>query len=276
MPPARTSSEASSHGDLACAWSRSAMTSSLGESGLSVFHAGHWLWQRPHSVQVVKSSRPFQVKSSTLPTPSAASSSRSSTFSKSSTSPPTRIGCSSPRLVRPSAWRLKKMLKKARKRCQATPIVGCRAIVIIHAKEMRILIAAMMTMRFLIVSSESPVKKLPIQPVSGKCRRACPCRCRACAPSVHSSARSRPMQMVTPRIVELDVVGLPPRRAEEAAAAPVLAGGRARVVLLPDRDEHEDAEEAREGEEVGDPLVGEEVADDRQREVRRRRAGRRR
>ena len=48
---------------MACAWSRSAMTSSLGESGLSVFHAGHWLWQRPHSVHVVKSSSPFQVKS---------------------------------------------------------------------------------------------------------------------------------------------------------------------------------------------------------------------
>ena len=40
------------------------MMSSLGDSGFSVFHAGHWLWQRPHSVHVVKSSRPFQVKSS--------------------------------------------------------------------------------------------------------------------------------------------------------------------------------------------------------------------
>ena len=46
------------------------MISSLGDSGFSVFQAGHWDWQRPHSVQEVKSSRPFQVKSSTLPTPS--------------------------------------------------------------------------------------------------------------------------------------------------------------------------------------------------------------
>ena len=88
------------------AWSRSAITSSLGDSGLSVFQAGHWDWQRPHSVQVVKSSRPFQVKSSTLPTPSAASSSRSSIFSKSIGSPPTLIGCSAPSEVRPSACRL--------------------------------------------------------------------------------------------------------------------------------------------------------------------------
>ncbi len=176
------------------------MTSSLGLSGLSVFHAGHWLWQRPHSVHVVKSSRPFHVKSSTLPTPSAASSSSSSTFSKSSTSPPTRIGWSSPRLVRPSAWRLKKMLKKARKRCQATPIVGCSAMVIIHAKEMMILIAAMTTMRFSMAPIDRPVKKLPIQPVSGKCR-ALSMPVPVLRARVHSSARSRPMQRVTPRIV---------------------------------------------------------------------------
>ena len=167
MPAARTSSDASSQGDLACAWSRSVMTSSLGESGLSVFHAGHWLWQRPHSVHVVKSSRPFHVKSSTLPTPSAASSSRSSTCSKSSTSPPTRIGWSSPRLVRPSAWRLKKMLKKARKRCHATPIVGWRAMVIIQANEMRILTAATTTMTFSSVSTSSPLKSSPSHAVIG-------------------------------------------------------------------------------------------------------------
>ena len=167
MPAARTSSEACSQGALACAWSRSAATSSLGESGLSVFHAGHWLWQRPHSVHVVKSSSPFQVKSSTLPTPRAASSSSSSTFSKSSTSPPTLIGCSSPRLVRPSAWRLKKMLKKARKRCQATPMVGVSAMVIIHAKLIRILIAATTMMAVSSVPADRPAKLSPSQPVSG-------------------------------------------------------------------------------------------------------------
>jgi hypothetical protein len=65
---------------------------------------------------------------------------------------------------------------------------------------------------------------------------------------------------------ELDVVRLPPGGAEEAAAAAVLAGGRARVVPLADRHEHEDADEAREGEEVGDPLEEEEVPDEWQRE----------
>src|SRR3954470_16374568 len=51
------------YGAWAYAWSRSPITNSLGDNGFSVFQAGHWLWQRPHSVHVVKSSRPFQVKS---------------------------------------------------------------------------------------------------------------------------------------------------------------------------------------------------------------------
>ena len=48
---------------------------SLGESGLPVFHAGHWLWHRPHSVQVTRSSSCFQVKCSILPAPKIVSSS---------------------------------------------------------------------------------------------------------------------------------------------------------------------------------------------------------
>ena len=31
------------------------MMTILGDNGFPVFHAGHWDWQRPHSVQVVKS-----------------------------------------------------------------------------------------------------------------------------------------------------------------------------------------------------------------------------
>ena len=54
---------------MAYAWSRRSRMSSFGDSGLPVFQAGHCDWQRPHSVQVAKSSRPFQVKSSILPTP---------------------------------------------------------------------------------------------------------------------------------------------------------------------------------------------------------------
>src|SRR3954467_11514657 len=54
------------------------MITILGDSGLPVFHAGRWLWHRPHSVQVVKSSIPFQVKSSILPRPKTSSSPGSS------------------------------------------------------------------------------------------------------------------------------------------------------------------------------------------------------
>ena len=39
------------------------MTRSFGESGLPVFHAGHALWQRPHSVQAYRSSICFHVRS---------------------------------------------------------------------------------------------------------------------------------------------------------------------------------------------------------------------
>ena len=42
--------------------SRRSMMRSFGESGLSVFQAGQADWQRPHSVQVAKSSICFQVK----------------------------------------------------------------------------------------------------------------------------------------------------------------------------------------------------------------------
>ena len=66
--PVRSSSEsASRYGALAKAWSRRSRISSLGDRGFPVFQAGHCDWQRPHSVQVAKSSRPFQVKSSILP-----------------------------------------------------------------------------------------------------------------------------------------------------------------------------------------------------------------
>ena len=127
---------------MASAWSRSAIISSLGDSGFSVFHAGHCDWQRPHSVQVEKSSRPFQVKSSTAPTPRESPSSISSRASRVNGLPPTVSGRTVPSAVRPEASRLNQMLGKARKRCQATPIVGWSAMVIIHANEMRIFTVA--------------------------------------------------------------------------------------------------------------------------------------
>ena len=67
----------------------------FGDSGLPVVQAGHWDWHRPHSVQVARSSMPFQLKSSTLPRPNTSSSGSAS--SKSSTLPFERIGCSGPR-----------------------------------------------------------------------------------------------------------------------------------------------------------------------------------
>ena len=66
------------YGALAYRWSRRSMITILGDRGLPVFQAGHWLWHRPHSVQVVKSSIPFQVKSSILPRPKTSSSPGSS------------------------------------------------------------------------------------------------------------------------------------------------------------------------------------------------------
>ena len=51
------------------------MISSLGESGLPVFQAGHWDWQRPHSVQVAMSRSCFQDRSSMRPAPKTTSSS---------------------------------------------------------------------------------------------------------------------------------------------------------------------------------------------------------
>ena len=66
----------------------------LGDSGLPVAQAGHCDWHRPHSVQVPRSSIPFQVKSSILPSPNTSASGSAS--SKSSTLPSERIGSSAP------------------------------------------------------------------------------------------------------------------------------------------------------------------------------------
>ncbi len=66
----------------------------LGDSGLPVAQAGHCDWHRPHSVQVARSSMPFQLRSSILPRPKTSVSGSAS--SKSSTLPFERIGCSAP------------------------------------------------------------------------------------------------------------------------------------------------------------------------------------
>src|SRR5487761_708245 len=63
--PARASSRDDEENML----SRRFMITSLGESGLPVFHAGQTDWQRPHSVHVTKSSICFHVKFSMKPAP---------------------------------------------------------------------------------------------------------------------------------------------------------------------------------------------------------------
>ena len=55
--------------------SRRSMMTSFGESGFPVFQAGHWDWQRPHSVQVAMSRSCFHEKSSIRPAPNTTSSS---------------------------------------------------------------------------------------------------------------------------------------------------------------------------------------------------------
>ena len=56
-------------GPLAKMWSRSESTSSFGDSGLPVFHAGHTCWHRPHSVQAYRSRFSFHVRSWSEPAP---------------------------------------------------------------------------------------------------------------------------------------------------------------------------------------------------------------
>lgn len=106
---------------------------------MPVFQAGHCDWQRPHSVHVEKSRMPFQENCSTWETPKTSSSPGSS---KSISLPPEVIGCSAPSATAPSALRLNQMFGKARKRCQATPMLVLSETVIIQISEVPILIIA--------------------------------------------------------------------------------------------------------------------------------------
>ena len=170
------------------------MITSLGDSGLPVFQAGHWDWQRPHSVQEVKSSKPFQVKSSILPTPSGASSSSSSIAVRSSGLPPIMIGCNAPSAGPPEASRLNQMLGQTVKRCQATPMVVLSPITMNHAIEMMILTAEITTMAVSKIGAGMPAGST--NQVSGKCSRE------ARSPSSwYSSARRTITQIAIPRIV---------------------------------------------------------------------------
>ena len=161
-----------------------------------MFQAGHCDWQRPHSVQVEKSSRPFQVKFSTTPTPKTSSSAGSS---KSIGLPRETIGCSGPSATSPVALRLNQMLKNAENRCHATPIVGLSAIVISQAIEMTILNSATATIAASSVGTARSSNPAPMNHVSGKCTQvgSCPSALR----SAYSSDRSATMHRPTPTIV---------------------------------------------------------------------------
>ena len=91
------------------------MISSLGDSGLPVFQAGHCDWQRPHSVQVAMSSIAVHRKSSTLATPKVSSSGSASSSTR--TLPLLIIG-SRPPSASPSGLRLVSTLSGARKMCR--------------------------------------------------------------------------------------------------------------------------------------------------------------
>ena len=115
------------------------MIKSLGDNGFSVCQAGHCDWQRPHSVHVDISSRPFQEISARVPSPKTSSSFGSS---KLISSPWDIIGGRAPSDDAPSALRRKKILNGAKKRCHAIPMVRLLAITINHSIDPTILIVA--------------------------------------------------------------------------------------------------------------------------------------
>ena len=115
------------------------MIKSFGDNGFSVCHAGHCDWQRPHSVQVDISNKPFQVMSARVPKPNTSSSLGSS---KLISSPCDIITGNAPSEDFPSALRRKKILNGAKKRCHATPIVKLDAITMNQAIDPTILIVA--------------------------------------------------------------------------------------------------------------------------------------
>ena len=159
------------YGADAYAWSRSAMTTSLGESGLPVFQAGHCSWQRPHSVHVEKSSRPFHVKSSIAPTPRRRSSGISSTSVRSTATPPAVTGASGPSAGLPFVSRRAHTLTTARNRCQETPIAGRRPTTYIHVIDRTILARAVRTTAFSTTPIDRPSSRAPIHGVRGKFAR---------------------------------------------------------------------------------------------------------
>ena len=206
-----------------------------------------------------KSSRPFQVKSWTAPTPRH----RPPPCPPSRPCrrlPPTTSGRAAPSAVRPEGSRLNQMLGKARNRCQATPIVGWSEIVIIHAKEMRILTIA--TRYTAVASAAAASDQSPaIHPVSGKCN-ASGCLRLGLLDDGRLEAAEQEDGDGDEEDRRLDVVGLPEGRLEEPRLPAVDAGRRARVLPLLDHDQHDDPDEPGPREHLDDPLERREVPDE--------------
>ena len=92
------------------------------------------------------------------------------------------------------------MLKNARNRCQATPIVGCSEMVISQAIEMRILTAATTTIAAFSAPTDRPVNAVADKTVSGKCK-ALAVASPVAWPRAYSRPRSVRMHRTTPRMV---------------------------------------------------------------------------
>ena len=201
---------------------------------------------------------PFQLKSSTEPTPSTESSSRSSMSSSVIALPDEVSGLTAPRAVRPDDSRLNQMLKKARKRCQATPIVRLtrdrdhpdeRDQDLEHRHE--------------VDRVPQGVVRHPGERLTEPEGQRVVERAGVLLEGVLQAAQRHDAQADT-QDDRLDEVRLPHRRAEEAAlrAAHPL-GGPAHPV----GDERADRGDHHEGHALGEPLPEEEVADQRQREL---------
>ena len=236
----------------------------LGRERFSVCQAGHWDWQRPHSVQDVKSSRPFQVKSSILPVPRAVSSSRSSISVKSNGCCSTMIGGTAPRAGRPEASRLNQMFGQTVNRCQATPIVRFNPMVMNQAIEMMILMAET-TIAVARISGAIPGGITNQE--NGKCARLASA---ASFPGGHPRAQQLILQTAKDDDADddaedgqLDVDALPGAGAEEPGLPEPVARRQPKIMI-----KKLIASSPAQDDRLAGPLVDDPVADQRQGEPR--------
>ncbi len=175
---------------------------------------------------------PFQLNCSTCATPNWSFSGSAS--SKSSGAPLLIIGRSAPSAALLVPERLKKMLKNARKRCQATPIVTLSAITMNQAKLITILTMAVNVIAFFADVSDMPLKMSPTPCEIGVAQVG-----NGKSPAGDLEAADQEDAHDDREDRRLDVVRLPHGRAGEARVFLVTG-----AVGQPDRDQHQDADEA--------------------------------